>query len=238
MVRMNLTGGWHWHWRAWRSQQRWGSASGQIADWLLAQSMPRKQLVLVGASAGWMLPTRWLAQFDDIQAWDIDPLAGPLFRWRHGRELKRQGTTLHFHTGDGLDALRGQVQAMPDAFFWFDNVLGQLRFTGEPLGQVTERLSRLQHLLKPVDWGSVHDRMSGPTVPGTAWHPAMPSTAGLAMETPEAQAWLQRIGAVSPWLDHLTEQVLPEGTPVQYTAWPFKPGYAHWLEMGWHQAKR
>jgi hypothetical protein len=38
---------------------------------------------------------------------------------------------------------------------------------------------------------------------------------------------------VSPWLDHLTEQVLPQGTPVQYTAWHFKPGYAHWLEMGW-----
>jgi hypothetical protein len=53
------------------------------------------------------------------------------------------------------------------------------------------------------------------------------------METAEGQAWLQQLGAISPWLDHLTENVLPPGTLVQHTAWPFKPGYAHWLEMGW-----
>ena len=230
---MNLTGGWHWHWRAWRSQKRWAPTSAQIEAWLLAQTMPRKQLVLIGASAGWMLPTSWLAQFDAIYAWDIDPLAAPLFRWRHERELKRQGTALHLHTGDGLAQLHDAVHAMPEAFFWFDNMLGQLRFTHETLDAVDRRLRKLRHTLKPVAWGSVHDRMSGPAVQGIALPVAHQSTAGLAMETPEGQAWLQQIGAISPWLDHLTEQVLPQGTPVQYTAWPFKPGYAHWLEMGW-----
>ncbi|MEY4663053.1 MAG: hypothetical protein RLZZ239_1526, partial [Pseudomonadota bacterium] len=63
--------------------------------------MPRGQLVLMGASAGWMLPTLWLQQFEEIHAWDIDPLAAPLFKWRHARELQRHGTTLQFHTGDG-----------------------------------------------------------------------------------------------------------------------------------------
>jgi hypothetical protein len=230
---MNLTGGWHWHWRAWRSQKRWAPASAQIADWLMAQSMPRKQLVLIGASAGWMLPTSWLAQFEEIHAWDIDPLAAPLFRWRHERNLKRQGTTLHMHTGDGLAHLSDAAQSMPDAFFWFDNVLGQLRFTGEPLDRVSQHLKTLQHSLKRVNWGSVHDRMSGPTLPGVTLPLSRPGLAGMAMETAEGQAWLQHIGAISPWLDHLTEHVLPKGTPVQHTAWPFKPGYAHWLEMGW-----
>lgn len=230
---MNLTGGWHWHWRAWRSQKRWAPASAQIADWLMAQTMPRKQLVLVGASAGWMLPTAWLAQFDEIHAWDIDPLAVPLFRWRHEHHLKREGTTLHLHTGDGLARLPDLMQTMPNAFFWFDNVLGQLRFTNETLDAVDRRLRKLQNTLKPVAWGSVHDRMSGPTVLDTVLPVARKSVAGLAMETTEGQAWLQEIGAISPWLDHLTEHVLPKGTPVQYTAWPFKPGYAHWLEMGW-----
>jgi hypothetical protein len=75
--------------------------------------------------------------------------------------------------------------------------------------------------------------MSGPTTAQARLPPAQQGFAGVAMETPEGQAWLQRMGAISPWLDHLTEQVLPKGTPVQYTAWPFKPGYAHWLEMGW-----
>jgi hypothetical protein len=230
---MNLTGGWHWHWRAWRSQARWATASAQLADWLTVQTMPRQQLVLIGASAGWMLPTVWLAQFDEIHAWDIDPLAAPLFRWRHGHALKRQGTTLHLHTGDGLAQMLHVVQAMPHAFFWFDNVLGQLRFTGEPLDAVSCRLHTLQQTLRHVAWGSVHDRMSGPTTAQARLPPAQQGFAGVAMETPEGQAWLQRMGAISPWLDHLTEQVLPKGTPVQYTAWPFKPGYAHWLEMGW-----
>lgn len=204
-----------------------------MADWLMAQTMPRQQLVLIGASAGWMLPTAWLAQFDEIHAWDIDPLAAPLFRWRHERDLKRQDTALHLHTGDGLAQLGDAIQAMPRAFFWFDNVLGQLRFTPEPLDAVSRRLQTLQHTLRAVAWGSVHDRMSGPTVRNTRMPPAQQSVAGLAMETPPAQAWLQRMGAISPWLDHLTEHVLPEGSPVQYSAWPFKPGYAHWLEMGW-----
>ena len=199
----------------------------------MAQTMPRKQLVLIGASAGWMLPTAWLAQFDEIHAWDIDPLAVPLFRWRHEHHLKREGTTLHLHTGDGLARLPDLMQTMPNAFFWFDNVLGQLRFTNETLDAVDRRLRKLQNTLKPVAWGSVHDRMSGPTVLDTVLPVARKSVAGLAMETTEGQAWLQEIGAISPWLDHLTEHVLPKGTPVQYTAWPFKPGYAHWLEMGW-----
>ncbi len=230
---MNLTGGSHWHWRAWRSQARWASASQQISDWLLTQKMPRQRLVLVGASAGWMLPVAWLAQFKEIHAWDIDPLAAPLFRWRHGAHLKRQGTALHLHTGDGLALLKETSRAMPDAFFWFDNVLGQLRFTNEGLDSVSQRLQDLQSQMQQVAWGSVHDRMSGPTLPGTTLPPAHMAKSGLAMEAPEGQKWLQQMGAISPWLDHLTENVLPQGTPVQFTAWSFKPGYAHWLEMGW-----
>jgi hypothetical protein len=73
--------------------------------------MPRQQLVPIGASAGWMLPTAWLSQFDEIHAWDIDPLAAPLFRWRHERTLKRQGTALHLHTGDGLALLPDIMRA-------------------------------------------------------------------------------------------------------------------------------
>jgi hypothetical protein len=230
---MNLTGGWHWHVRAWRSQERWAPAASQIADWLMAQTMPRQQLVLIGASAGWMLPTAWLAQFEEVHAWDIDPWAKPLFYARHGRHLKRQGKALHLHTGDGLALLPELVRRMPGAFFWFDNVLGQLRFTGWPLQETARRLGQIQHQMKGVAWGSLHDRMSGPRRPDHPWPQSRAALAGWAMESSPGQDWLRSMGAVSPWLDHLTEQVLPQGTPVQYTAWPFKPGYAHWLEMGW-----
>jgi hypothetical protein len=216
-----------------------------LADWLLTQTMPRQQLVLIGASAGWMLPTAWLAQFQEVHAWDIDPLAAPLFRWRHGRALQQQGTRLHLHTGDGLAALPAILPTLPGAFFWFDNVLGQLRFTGQDLAQVEQRLSHIQQLMCPVAWGSVHDRLSGKCAARGTRPAPLPSSlpnslttlAPLAVDSTQAQAWLQQIGAISPWLDHLTEQVLPAGTPLQHTAWDFKPGYAHWLEMGWCPAK-
>jgi hypothetical protein len=230
---MNLTGGWHWHWRAWRSQQRWASASTHIEAWLLAQTMPRQELVLIGASAGWMMPTAWLAQFKTIHAWDIDPLAAPLFRWRHGPRLKHLGVALHMHTGDGLARLPRLVQAHSDAFFWFDNVLGQLRFTGQDVSSVERQLHQIQKHMRSVAWGSVHDRMSGPCSPKAALPYPQEGLAPVAMDSPSAQTWLHRMGAISPCLDHLTEHVLPKGTPVQHTAWDFKPGYAHWLEMGW-----
>ena len=195
--------------------------------------MPRRQLVLIGGSAGWMLPTEWLIQFEEVHAWDIDPLAAPLFRWRHGQALKREGTRLNLHTGDGLAQLDEWTRILPTAFFWFDNVLGQLRFTDPSPDAVEQRLKNFQRQLETVAWGSVHDRMSGRHTPGTLFPMARHSEAGLAMETTEGQAWLLQMGAISPWLDHLTEGVLPKGTPVQHTAWPFKPRYAHWLEMGW-----
>jgi len=230
---VNLTGGLHWHWRAWRSQERWAPAATQISDWLLAQDMPRQQLVLVGASAGWMLPTPWLRQFEEVHAWDIDPLAAPLFRWRHGLAMKKSGTRLHLHTGDGFAALKACMQERPEAFYWFDNVLGQLRFTGQDLPSVGQQLRRIQQQMSPVAWGSIHDRLSGRCSPRGALPLSHQSTVPMALESPQAQSWLHEMGAISPCLDHLTEHVLPKGTRVQHTAWDFKPGYAHWLEMGW-----
>jgi hypothetical protein len=91
--------------------------------------MSYQQLVLIGVSAGWMLPSSWLSQFADIHAWDINPLAAPLFRWRHGPTLEREGIALHWHTGDGLAQLGDLVKTLPQAFFGFENVLGPPRFT-------------------------------------------------------------------------------------------------------------
>lgn len=236
---MNLSGGWIWHWRALRSRRRWQHACTQIEDWLMAQPLPSRQLVLIGASAGWMLPGAWLQRFGSVQTWDIDPLAARLFRWRHGRALRERGIALDTRTADALEALPQLVREQPEAFFWFDNLFGQLRFMGVHPTEVPRRLARLHPLLQGVSWGSVHDRMSGPVKPGASGSPQVLDTlAGVAMESPPMQNWLLQIGALSPWLDHMTDSALPRGTPVRHVAWPFKPGYAHWLEMGWCPAGR
>jgi len=88
----------------------------QISDWLMGQAMPRQQLVLIGASAGWMLPTALLAQIKEIRTWDIVPWTKPLLYVRHGRHLKRLSKALHLLTGDGLALLPELVRCMPRTF--------------------------------------------------------------------------------------------------------------------------
>ena len=107
---MNHTGGMAWHWLAWRSQARWAPTSLAIEKWLLANAEAFKpghvkgqpSLLLIGASAGWMMPSQWLKQFAKVDTYDIDPLAAVLFKWRHGAALKSAGTELHCHKRDAL----------------------------------------------------------------------------------------------------------------------------------------
>ncbi|MCF8147555.1 MAG: hypothetical protein K9J50_03260, partial [Sulfuritalea sp.] len=35
------------------------------------------------------------------------------------------------------------------------------------------------------------------------------------------------------WLDHLTANIFPEGTPIHHIAWPYSRAYCHWLQAGW-----
>jgi hypothetical protein len=233
---MNLTGGLHWHWQAWRSQARWAATCSEIEKWLMAQAVPTEQLLLMGASAGWMMSTPWLARFKHIQAWDIDPLAGPLFKWRHGAALRAKGVVLHYQTGDALTQLPHLLREQPRATVFFDNVLGQIRFQNSNPQQAEKRLASITRALRGRHWGSVHDRMSGPVL--GAW-PAreLPDTRhtdqGLKNESEETQAWLGAMDAQSPWLDHLTGSVFPDQTRVTNLAWPMKATYWHWLQAGW-----
>jgi hypothetical protein len=230
----NPSGGLRWHWRAWRRQAQWHETSRQIEDWLLAQtSMPTDTLVLIGASAGWMMSPRWLQRFAQIHTFDIDPWSEPLFRWRHGRHLKAHGVALYSHREDALASLPLLVQQHPQAMFWFDNLLGQLCLFHPGQSEPVERAIRqLRQTLAPVAWGSLHDRLSGPV---QACSQILPPPAGAQASTSEdgLQDWLKTIHAISPWGDHLTADVFPQGTPLQRIAWPFRQDHWHCLEIGW-----
>ena len=236
---MNLTGGIAWHWLAWRSKARWAPTSHAIEQWLLLNAQVFKpgevqgqpSLLLIGASAGWMMSSQWLQQFARVDTYDIDPLAAVLFKWRHGAALKAAGTELHCHTRDALQDLPNLLSSHPKACVFFDNVLGQLRFQNLATDwqQVERRLKQFKVLLKGREWGSIHDRMSGPTtnliqhisdlpVRHADWHD---------------QKWLAQLDAQSPWLDHLTNAIFPAGLAVQDFAWNFSPNYRHWLQAGW-----
>ena len=241
---MNLTGGIAWHWLAWRSQARWASTSQAIEHWLLNQGQVFKasgvsdqpSLLLIGASAGWMMSTQWLQQFARVDTFDIDPWAAPLFKWRHGAALKRNGVALHCHTCDALQDLPQLLSAHPKACVFFDNVLGQLRFQrpAAAWAQVEIDIEKIQKQLQGREWGSVHDRMSGPTMTIISDTEALP-VRGIHQND---QQWLTQLNAQSPWLDHLTQNVFPaktsgQGMAVQNFAWNFSPSYRHWLQAGW-----
>jgi hypothetical protein len=241
---MNLTGGVAWHWLAWRSQARWASTSQAIEHWLLNQAQVFKasgvagqpSLLLIGASAGWMMSTQWLQQFARVDTFDIDPLAAPLFKWRHGAALKSQGVELHCQTHNALEDLPALLKVHPKACVFFDNVLGQLRFQRPSAAwqQVEADIQKIQKQLKGREWGSVHDRMSGPTFEKIVETDALP----VRNSQQNDQQWLTQLNAESPWLDHLTHDVFPLETTgqeinIQNFAWNFSPRYRHWLQAGW-----
>jgi hypothetical protein len=233
---MNLTGGLHWHWQAWRSKARWALTCDEIEKWLLSQAVPTEELLLIGASAGWMLSTPWLMRFKRIQAWDIDPLAGQLFKWRHGAALKAEGVMLTYQKGDALTRLPYLLREQPQATVFFDNVLGQIRFQNSNPHQAEKRLASITRALRGRHWGSVHDRLSGPVRDAWPAHhlpEARHSEQDTQNEPQETQEWLGLMGAKSPWLDHLTGGVFPKETRVTNLAWPMKAAYWHWLQAGW-----
>jgi len=233
---MNLTGGIHWHWRAWRAGPRWNSTRNDIENWLLSQPVESDQLILIGASAGWMMSDPWLSRFKTVDTWDIDPFAATLFKWRHARVLSQQGVHLQCHTGDAITLLHQLLNEHPKAMVFFDNVLGQIRFQTHTIAQAEKRLLALTRALRGRTWGSVHDRMSGPVE--RAWmNTPMPSAqmvlSGDPNEGAQTQQWLGQLGAQSPWLDHLTEDIFEPGTAITNIAWPMQAAYWHWLQAGW-----
>ncbi len=233
------TGGLNWHVHAYSARRQWLATMSEIERFLQHVEPNAKELVLIGASAGWMMPPSWLARFERIDAYDIDPLAAPLFSWRHGQALRAQGIALQVHRQDALASLPELLQRHPHACLWFDNLLGQHRYRVRDEVQAEQEIMALKQQLQGRSWGSVHDLYSGPTQ-DMAWaHRITPLTrAGVdagQLNSQQAQALLQDVGAKDVWSDHLTSQVFASGTPTTLIPWPFKDHHCHWLQAGWVQ---
>jgi len=247
---MNPSGGLFWHLQAWRCQKLWAHTRADIAQWL--QCMPEQwrnddaELLIVGASAGWMLPSSWLQKFKRVTALDIDPWAAPLFRRRHGAALSAGGSLLHCGTQDALADLPEILQSHPRSVVLLDNILGQLRFHHPTVNAACGQIAKITSSLHGRRWGSVHDAFSGRTQrPARGLGlPAMQRSVQPAARVSGDASNVDRrpvdlgsfshgLRAQGEWLDHLTEQVFPPHTPVHHIAWPYSPSYCHWLQAGW-----
>ncbi len=244
---VETTGGLRWHWRALRRRFRWRVTSSLIADWLAATRPRSRHLLLIGGSAGWMMPAAWLQRFERIDVVDLDPLAPLLFRLNHGLSLRRSRTALYFQRVDGIAGLDNLLAAFPQASICFDNVLGQHRFRLADQDQAEAELNDLSRRLQGRDWGSVHDLFSGPVA--LAAKPAQTvsllkaevTTEGLCAaqlcDDPLHRLMLQQAGACGVWMDHLTSGIFPVGTANHLIYWPFSSRYGHWLQAGWVSAR-
>ena len=244
---MNRTGGLLWHWRAWQRQAQWQGACDGIGQWLDQVQPASQELLIIGASAGWMMPVRWLQGFKKITTFDIDRWAAPLFRWRHGRPLQASGTQLLCHTSDALTPLDAVLRANPKAAVLFDNILGQLRFQQPSLDHATAQIEKIKRSMCAREWGSVHDAYSGPVYPTESASKApychqsvqaahlspSPTDHSAVPLAPEFTKFSAQFNAQGEWLDHLTSNVFPGGTPVHHIVWTYAPRYSHWLQAGW-----
>lgn len=223
-------------------RKRWLATSEMLADWLDQTQPVSSELLLIGASAGWMMSGRWLQRFKKITVIDLDALAPMLFRVNHGRALKVSGTQIAFQRFDAVAGLPELLRTYPHASVFFDNVLGQHRYRVDDPDQAENELNGLAARLSGRDWGSVHDLFSGPVRP-TLHGSVSPvvhadiQEAGLVAGDLRVEALqqslLSKVGANGPWIDHLTSGVFPVNTRTHLIAWDFLPGYKHWLQTGW-----
>ena len=237
LIHAGGTGGLNWHVHAHYSMERW-QPTVQLVDQFLGQVQPQSEhLLLIGGSAGWMMPPAWLARFKRIDAYDIDPLAPWLFGLRHGRRLKALGIDVQHHRLDALAALPDLLREHPTACIWFDNVLGQHRYRVRGEALVEHELAQLKTTLKGRHWGSLHDVWSGPTdgrlLPAglNVWSHHVTAKQGL--DAGFSQKLLASVGAKDVWHDHLTGHVFAPETHTTWMPWAFKANYWHWLQAGW-----
>jgi len=244
------TGGLNWHVHAAYSLQRWLPTRELIATFLAGVQTDDKHLLLIGCSAGWMLPTPWLARFERIDIYDIDPLVPLLFGLRHGRELKKTGVRLRYHRQDAIAGLPALLKQHPQACVWFDNVLGQVSFRLGDEDIAERQLAQLKKMLCDRSWGSLHDVYSGPidadmafpdydTLSWTRLDDLPEETARVRMcehvysHADAAQLLLGKMNAKGVWHDHVTHTVFAPGTTTTMMPWAFKPYYWHCLQAAW-----
>ncbi len=219
---LSSSGGLVYHLRAWRAQRQWAAFHAQIAAWLADWQPARRQLVLIGPSAGYALPVGFLARFETVLALEPDPWARRMLRRRPDGAHLRFSDANVLATPEGLARLAASI---PDAAVLFCNVLGQLDAPG---GDWAGLLAR--HLAAQP-WASYHDAIST-RLPPTRIH-SLATGSGRPMEKVLAHFWDQHLIEV---VDHATWQLAgPQGEDYAYALWPPRPGHWHLVEWCSHR---
>ncbi len=155
---ISASGGFSYHLRAFRYRHSlWAPFHRELREWLTGWKPSSRQLVIIGSSGGYALSRQFLARFESVEAWDLDPLARRIFLWRHPGVRVRGVNALTSRGRFTPELLR---ESLPDgAAVLFTNVLGQLPY--ECRKGVRLDWVKLHRALEGREWATFHDRLSG-----------------------------------------------------------------------------
>lgn len=218
------SGGLLWHWRAVTGRRRTAATRRAVAQWLDNWRPPCTELIVVGPSAGWMLPGEFLQRFRTLIAFDLDPSARWLFAMRHGTRLRRHGVQWCWNRQDFTANLQQALQAHPNAAVLFCNVLGQLSLERDDHSQV---LAAIPGQLGAHHWASIHDVYSGHVDLSR-----LPLRPVFTLTRPLIPDDLRRLGCSGTWHDHGTSGLFAYGVCRTFLPWMITATRMHWLEAG------
>jgi hypothetical protein len=148
------SGGLVYHFRAWRFKKRlWSGHLQNTRQFLMEWNPKSDHLVLVGPSAGYSLPIDFLKRFKKITAFEPDPIARFLFRFRTG--LHPHWITAPFSFED-LNSEK--IQLPIGSAVLFCNVLGQKELNQDE-GMLAQ--NEIESLAQQHELASYHDILSG-----------------------------------------------------------------------------
>lgn len=218
---VELTGGPVWHWRALqRRNVLWQPFRNHIADWLSTWPVSETEIILVGASAGWCLPSSFLARFEKIICIDPDIFAPALFRYVH----RKTGACIEWVHADFFVSAESILNMHSKAAVLLCNVAGQRRYVVSDIAAVEAEMSLMKKRLGKRRWASFHDLLSG----RGEISPAPIAYSGRRTH----QSIIQDFGLSGEWLDHLTGDLLPHEGARKVFPWRFDRQRLHLVEAG------
>jgi hypothetical protein len=128
---LNPAGGLSYHLKALRFSSDWTNFRSDTQRWLEGWGVPKKEIILIGPSAGYILPAQWLSSFETLSGIEPDPIARLLFRARFSKVqwLKHKWFKVDYSSKSALFPLKEFEKLChehPRSPILFCNILGQL----------------------------------------------------------------------------------------------------------------